>query len=254
MTLALAALVICLGAPVALEPNTSGRPKIIVLDLANGADLDDLRLSALNDALVTALSGAPVEVLSAEDLRATMAHRQALTAMGCMRPECLLDLASAWQARYVVTGSLAAFKERLILTLKLVDTHQGKVKVLLRETQEAEHGTITALTRVTAAKMRQALGGAPPTSQELAVLRAQRVPVWGWSVGALGVAAITYAIAVDRRTAIDLAEQALARADDPVLAPHFADQSQAVLTRSQWTLAAGSLGLGAATWLWWKGW
>ena len=250
----LAALVICLSAPVALEQNTSGRPKIIVLDLANGADLDEVRLSALNDALVTALSGAPVEVLSAEDLRATMAHRQALTAMGCLRAECLLDLASAWQARYLVTGSLASFKERLILTLKLVDTQAGKVKVLLRETQEAEPGTITALTRVTAAKMRQALGGAPPTSQELAVLRAQRVPVWGWSLGALGAAAVTYALAVDRRAAIDMAERAVARADDPVLAPHFADQSQVILARSQWTLAAGSLGLGAAAWLWWKGW
>ena len=245
---------VTLFAPVDLVGEEGAKPKILVLDLSNGAELSDTKMEALSDAIVTAISGAPVEVLSALDLRRTMEQKQALVALGCTRDDCLLDLASAWSARYLLAGSLAAFKGRMILNLKLIDARGGALKVLLRETQEAEPETITALARISAAKVRQALGGPPPTDEELAVLKAAKVPLVGLSVGGISLAVVAYALLVDRLGAVAFAEQAQAVAADPVLGPHLADQSAASAARSNLLLVGASVGFGSAAWLWWKGW
>ena len=73
-------LSVLLLAPVELAPEGKQKPKIIVLDLVNGADLDEARLEALGDAVVTALSGAPIEVLSAADLRKKVELKASQTA------------------------------------------------------------------------------------------------------------------------------------------------------------------------------
>ncbi len=242
-----------LAAPVELAGEDGERAKIIVLDLVNGADLSDARLEALGDAVVSALSGAPVEVLSAADLRKTVEVKASQSALGCFQGDCLLDLAKAWQARYLLTGSLASFQGQMILNLKLIDSHNDNLKVLLRETHEAKPEALTALARISAAKMRQALGGPAPSAAERAVLQAGRVPLIGLSVGAVSAGLLAYAMLVDRQAAVDFATRAHAASTDPVLGPHLRDQSDAALARSHLIMGGSALGFGVATWLWWKG-
>jgi TolB-like protein len=164
-----------LSAPLQLSAEADQQAKIIVLDLVNGTELDEARLEVLGDAIVSSLAGAKVEVLSAADLRKTLEFKAEQSALGCQQQSCILDLAKVLQARYILSGSLASFKGQFILNLKLIDTKNGNLKVLLRETHEAEAGALTALARISAAKMRQALGGPPPSDAEMAVLKA-----WAW--------------------------------------------------------------------------
>ena len=65
-------LSVLLLTPVELAPEGKQKPKIIVLDLVNGADLDEARLEALGDAVVTALSGAPIEQERPKAIRESM--------------------------------------------------------------------------------------------------------------------------------------------------------------------------------------
>jgi TolB-like protein len=247
-------LVLLFAAPVELATEDGERAKIIVLDLVNGTDLSDARIEALGDAVVSALSGAPVEVLSAADLRKTIEIKASQSALGCIQGDCLLDLAKAWQARYLLTGSLASFKGQMILNLKLIDSKNDQLKVLLRETHESKPEALTALVRISAAKMRQALGGPAPSDAERAVLRAGVTPLIGLSVGAVSAGMMAYALFGERRVALDFGARAELAAADPVLGPHLRDQSDVSLARSHLIMAASAVGFGAATWLWWKGW
>ena len=241
-----------LFAPVELAPEGKQKPKIIVLDLVNGADLDEARLEALGDAVVTALSGAPVEVLSAADLRKTVEVKASQSALGCVQGDCLLDLAKAWQARYVLTGSIAQFKNQIILNLKLIDSNNDNLQVLLRETVEAEPAALTALARVSAAKIRQKLGGPPPSSEELSVLRAKNVPLVGLSLGLAGVGGMLTA-GWYQLQANDSAELALIRANDVILGPYHADRSEASVSVARWSVAVSTVLLASAYWSWSQG-
>ena len=141
----------------------------------------------------------------------------------------------------------------MILNLKLIDSNNDNLKVLLRETHEAKPEALTALARISAAKMRQALGGPAPSAAEKAVLQAGRVPLVALSVGVVSSGVLAYALLVDRLAAVDFATRAQAVSGDPVLGPHLRDQSDAALARSHLFLAGSALGFGAASWLWWKG-
>jgi len=245
-------LSLLLLAPVDLASDGERNPKIIVLDLVNGADLDDARLEALGDAVVTALSGAPVDVLSAADLRKTVEVKASQSALGCVQGDCLLDLAKAWQARYVLTGSIAQFKNQIILNLKLIDSSNDNLQVLLRETVEAEPAALTALARVSAAKIRQKLGGAPPSDDEISVLRARNVPLVGLSLGLAGVGSALTAGWYQLK-ANDAKERALDVADDAILGPFYADRSVASVTVARWSIAASTVLFASAYWSWSQG-
>jgi len=245
-------LSVLLLAPVELAPEGKQKPKIIVLDLVNGADLDEARLEALGDAVVTALSGAPIEVLSAADLRKTVEVKASQSALGCVQGDCLLDLAKAWQARYVLTGSIAQFKNQIILNLKLIDSNNDNLQVLLRETVEAEPAALTALARVSAAKIRQKLGGPPPSSEELSVLRAKNVPLVGLSLGLAGVGGMLTA-GWHQLQANDSAQRALDAANDRILGPYHADRSDAAVSVARWSVGVSAVLLTSAYWSWSKG-
>ena len=245
-------LSVLLLAPVELAPEGKQKPKIIVLDLVNGADLDEARLEALGDAVVTALSGAPVEVLSAADLRKTVEVKASQSALGCVQGDCLLDLAKAWQARYVLTGSIAQFKNQIILNLKLIDSNNDNLKVLLRETVEAEPTALTALARVSAAKIRQKLGGPPPSSDELSVLRAKNVPLVGLSFGLAGVGGLLTA-GWYQLQANDSGQLALAESSDRILGPFHADRSDAAVGIARWSIGISAALFVSAYWSWSQG-
>ena len=179
-------LAVLLMAPVQLDPQGAQRPKIIVLDLVNGAELADAQIEALGDAIVTALSGAPVEVLSAADLRKTIEVKASQSALGCVQGDCLLDLARLGRRATSSPDRSLSF-EADHLNLKLIDSDNDNLKVLLRETVEAKPEVLTALARISAAKVRQKLGGPPPSDEERAVLRAENVPLIGLSIGLAGL-------------------------------------------------------------------
>ena len=245
-------LSLLIAAPVELASDGDEKPKIIVLDLVNGTDLEEAQLEALSDAIVSALSGAPVEVLSAADLRKTVAVKATQSALGCHQGDCLLDLAKAWQARYVLTGSLASFKGQMILNLKLIDSDNNNLKVLLRETLEAEPEALTALTRVSAAKVRQALGGPPPSDAEMAVLEAGKIPVVGLTLGALSFVA-SAGVLWFQLQANEAGDRALGIARDPIAAPYYADQSDTHVASARWFALGSSVTLALATWSWVNG-
>ena len=246
-------LAVLLMAPVQLDPQGAQRPKIIVLDLVNGAELADAQIEALGDAIVTALSGAPVEVLSAADLRKTVEVKASQSALGCVQGDCLLDLAKAWQARYILTGSIAEFKKQIILNLKLIDSDNDNLKVLLRETVEAKPEVLTALARISAAKVRQKLGGSPPSDEERAVLRAENVPLIGLSIGLAGLGGLIGA-SWFQLEASDRAARALDAPTDPIIGPYHADRALASAETAQGLVAGSAVAFALAYWSGSMGW
>jgi TolB-like protein len=242
-----------LSAPLQLSAEADQQAKIIVLDLVNGTELDEARLEVLGDAIVSSLAGAKVEVLSAADLRKTLEFKAEQSALGCQQQSCILDLAKVLQARYILSGSLASFKGQFILNLKLIDTKNGNLKVLLRETHEAEAGALTALARISAAKMRQALGGPPPSDAEMAVLKADKVPLFGLSLG-LGAATLAgFGIAAQIQT-LSAADAALLQADDRILGPFHASLARRNAVQARWLFSGAALAFGVAAYAWLGGW
>jgi len=230
-----------------------GRPKVLVLDLIDGTELGEARANALQDAILAGLAGAPVEVISASDLRVLLDQQETVQALGCMRSSCLLDLAGAFQARFIIAGSLASFGERTALTLKLIDADGGDARVLHRESHEALPDALTALARVTAAKMRQAMGGPPPNEAELAVLKAGEVPLFGLSAGILSATGFVTSALIFHRRALEHAGAAISHADDPVAGPMFRERTLSAQRQRNLTLTLSTLIGGVATVLWRRG-
>lgn len=189
------------------------RPKVLVLDLVNSTELDLAQVEALQDAILGGLSGAPVQIMGAADIAKLMEVQQGNVALGCLRDDCLFDLAKAWQARYVISGSLAMVADRALLNLKLLDAGAEVPKVLHRESHESEPKALTALVRVTAAKMRQALGGPPPTEKEMEVLKVARLPRAGMALSLVSAVLGSFAV-VSHLGAHEAAENALAYRQD----------------------------------------
>jgi hypothetical protein len=107
---------------------------------------------------------------------------------------------------------------------------------------------------VTAAKMRVALGGAPVTEAELAVLKARKVPLLGLGLGIVSGGLSVLGGVMHLRAAATL-EGALAdHATDPVAGPFWVDRGrdQAAL-RNALLGGAGLAGVAAAL-MWRQGW
>ncbi|HBU49480.1 MAG TPA: hypothetical protein DEB46_14330 [Myxococcales bacterium] len=229
------------------------RPKVLVLDLVNSAELTPETLEALQDAILGGLSGAPVQIMGAADIAKLMEVQQGNVTLGCLRDDCLFDLAKAWQARYVISGSLAMVARRAILNLKLLDAGAEVPKVLHRESHESEPKALTALVRVTAARMRQALGGSPPTDKEMEVLKVARLPRLGLALSLVSSAFGAFAV-VSHLDAKASAETALQyRQDGLAVELHMGVMERHLAQRNVRIASAFVAGL-AATYAWMKQW
>lgn len=252
----LLAFILAQGAapPLSLESDEeAGKPKVLVLDLVNSTELKPGQVEALQDAILGGLSGAPVEIMGAADIAKLLEVQQGNVTLGCLRDDCLFDLAKAWQARYVISGSLAMVAERAILNLKLLDAGADVPKVLHRESHEAEPRALTALIRVTAANMRQALGGPPPTEKELEVLKVAKVPVLGLSLGAVGV--LTGLVGgYFHMQAIGAANEALEYEQDPLVVDHFLLQMNAQRANRNISLLTMTVLTAASAYAWRQRW
>jgi hypothetical protein len=232
---------------------TDAKPRVVMLDLVNGTEMSDAQIEGLSAAIVAGLSGAPIDLLAAAELRQALTLQQSQVALGCQRDDCLVDLAGALDARYIIAGSLAAIGNLVVLNLKLLDVSVG-VKVTHRESHQARPEALVGLARVTAAKMRVALGGAPVSEAELAVLKARKVPLIGLGLGIVsgGLSVVAGVVHLRARSTL---EGALAdHASDPVAGPFLVDRgiAQAVL-RNALLGGAGLAGIAAAL-SWRQGW
>jgi len=229
------------------------RPKVLVLDLVNSTELDPGQVEALQDAILGGLSGAPVQIMGAADIAKLMEVQQGNVTLGCLRDDCLFDLAKAWQARYVISGSLAMVADRAILNLKLLDAGAEVPKVLHRESHESEPKALTALIRVTAARMRQALGGSPPTEKEMEVLKVARLPRLGLALSLVSSALGAFAV-VSHLGAKTAAENALEyRQDGLAVELHLGVMEGHLAQRNLLIGSALMTGL-AASYAWMKQW
>jgi len=228
-------------------------PKVLVLDLINSTELDAGQLEALQDAILGGLSGAPVQVMGAADIARLLEVQQGNVALGCLRDDCLFDLAKAWQARYVISGSLAMVAERAILNLKLLDAGAEQPRVLHRESHEAEPKALTALIRVTAAKMRQALGGPAPTAKEMEVLKVARLPVLGMSLSLISVVLVAAGTA-SHLGAVNSSKDAVGLAHDPLAVGFHLTNLEGSLSQRNLLLGLALTGGMGATYAWMKKW
>jgi hypothetical protein len=241
------------AALLAAPPAGAAAPRVVMLDLVNGTEMSEAQLEAISGAIVAGLAGAPIELLAAAELRQALLLQQSQIALGCQRESCLVDLAGVLEARYVIAGSLASIGGIVVLNLKLLDVSQG-VKVAHRESHQARPEALIGLARVTAAKMRVALGGPPVSEAELAVLKAPKVPLLGLGLGIASSALAVYAGAVHLQ-ARGIFEQAVAdHAADPVSGPFLVDRGNRQVTVRNALLGGAAVAALAAALSWRQGW
>ena len=229
------------------------RPKVLVLDLVNSTELDLAQVEALQDAILGGLSGAPVEIMGAADIAKLMEVQQGNVTLGCLRDDCLFDLAKAWQARYVISGSLAMVADRALLNLKLLDAGAEAPQVLHRESHESEPKALTALVRVTAARMRQVLGGQPPTEKEMEVLKVARLPRLGLALSIVSSALGTFSV-VSHWGAKTAAENALEYRQDGLAVELHLEIMESQIAQRNLLLGSAVLTGITASYAWMKQW
>ena len=143
--------------------------------------------------------------------------------------------------------------DRAILNLKLLDAGAEVPKVLHRESHESEPKALTALIRVTAARMRQALGGSPPTEKEMEVLKVARLPRLGLALSLVSSALGAFAV-VSHLGAKTAAENALEyRQDGLAVELHLGVMEGHLAQRNLLIGSALMTGL-AASYAWMKQW
>lgn len=135
-------------------------PRVLLLDLsAVGIDAESVRLIT---GVVSSLAGEcdGASVITGADLRAVLEVSAAQQASGCDEQSCLVELADALGARYVLYGDVGTLGDAYVVTLNLLDAHEGKAEARRSVEVKALDGMASAL-RPAVNDLLSPLGGIP---------------------------------------------------------------------------------------------
>lgn len=101
-------------------------PRILVPPITDNAGAGDEAIEAWTSTLAGELSRSTrFRVLTQADLRTLVAAEQLAQMLGCGEGTCITDLAQASGADYLLTGQLGLVGEARVMTVALLEAHQG---------------------------------------------------------------------------------------------------------------------------------
>jgi TolB-like protein len=174
---------------------------LAVLDIEAGEGFSAQRASALSDVVtgeVGALSGC--SVLSRSDIRGVLSLEAEKQLLGCSTEanSCLAELSDALGVDYLVTGQMSKINESMLLSLRMTDMKELKVKRRATDTFAGQDDEAIAFVAWLARKLvtddAAAIGDKPVGTRKRNTLVERRATVWrtlAWTgVAATGVAAL----------------------------------------------------------------
>jgi hypothetical protein len=124
LTLTLVALVAAAPPPGPVE-----KPKLLMLDLVNGAGVDASSAGPISDAVASEIGKRGYfDVVSQRDVATLLGLERQKQLLGCSEASasCMTELSGALGARFVMSGSLAKLGDAYQLTLSTLDTQRAQ--------------------------------------------------------------------------------------------------------------------------------
>ena len=113
-------------APAGATAAPVARPQLLVLNL-DAIDVPPDKVSILNGRMASLLSArTDVETITSADMQAMAQIDATKASMGCDEASCLLEMASALGARYVIYGRVGRLDDVILLQISLFDASVGK--------------------------------------------------------------------------------------------------------------------------------
>ena len=119
-------LVLVLAASLSL-PSFAERPRLVVLELAAGKDVDAATVSAVGDAITSLIAARGLfEVTSSQDVKTLLGVERQRQLLGCTESSCMAELTGALGARFVLSGTLGLLGDTWQLTLTTLDSARAQ--------------------------------------------------------------------------------------------------------------------------------
>jgi hypothetical protein len=120
-------LLVSLCAPFAAlaAPKDRPKPKLVVLQLKAGQNLDEKAAASLTTVLAGDADQVGFAVVSQADVAAMLAFQKQRQMLGCTDDGCLAELGGALGADYVLSGEVALIGSRAHESLSLLDARTG---------------------------------------------------------------------------------------------------------------------------------
>jgi len=110
------------------EPTNVEKPRLLVLDLETTGNLPEDIATAMGQVLVSELQTiGRHDVLSSKDLVALLQLEQQKQMVGCNDDACLIEIAGALDATWLIAGGLSVLGQQARLNLKLMDAKEAKI-------------------------------------------------------------------------------------------------------------------------------
>lgn len=179
------------GLAVSAEPatKTAGGSRILVLDFGASLGADPELARLMQEMFVARLQSiGGYSVVASSDLQRLLDVEQQKQMLGCNQSACLVEVAGALGARYVVSGGLSLLAGH-VLTLKLVDATEAKLANQIAKTLSSDRGELAEGMRLATYELFGLQAPLPPTPWYSRW--------WVWTAGAAVIAAgaaTTYAL------------------------------------------------------------
>lgn len=94
-----------------------------------GSDVDKKHLALITDSIIAEIRKLEkVSAIGMNEIQALLSMEQSKQMMGCSDESCLLEIASALGADYIILGSLGKVGEESVFSLKRIDMRTGKAE------------------------------------------------------------------------------------------------------------------------------
>ncbi len=176
----------------AAAPKSAAHPRLAVTDLKAGSGVDDRAGSSLSSVLAADAARLGFDVIAQSEIASMLGYQKERAALGCSEDGCLVDIAGALGAEFVLSGELARVGSRAHISLALLQPGKGKVAARSAGFAEGDDDEVAlaviAHFRALVGQVRpDLLEKAPPVERPGAEhLRARRTASY-WTLGAGGL-------------------------------------------------------------------